>query len=94
MTTVSPGLTNDWPKWSPQPTSAGRQDLLLADVFVEADRHRQRAALRHRHGVDEVGQISTYPALYLWNQPSSEGNHTPSWDDFALPPIVIGFEAR
>ena len=37
--------------------------------------------------VDEVGKVTTYPALYLWNQPSTDGNHTPSWDDFAIPPI-------
>jgi hypothetical protein len=37
--------------------------------------------------VDEVGQMTTYPALYLWNQPSTDGNHTPSWDDFVIPPI-------
>jgi hypothetical protein len=30
-----------------------------------------------------------YPALYLWNQPSTDDNHTPSWDDYQIPPIII-----
>jgi hypothetical protein len=30
-----------------------------------------------------------YPALYLWNQPVSEHNHTPSWDDYQIPPITV-----
>ena len=33
--------------------------------------------------VDELG-IKTYPSLYLWNQPSDEGNHTPAWDTFNI----------
>jgi hypothetical protein len=28
--------------------------------------------------------LSTFPALYLWNQPAAENNHTPAWDDFGL----------
>lgn len=30
-----------------------------------------------------------YPAVYLWNQPPTETNHTPSWDNFKIPPVVI-----
>jgi hypothetical protein len=33
--------------------------------------------------VDELG-VHTYPSLYLWNQPSDEGNHTPAWDSFQI----------
>ena len=33
---------------------------------------------------------ASYPALYLWNQPSTDDNHTPSWDDYQIPPIIIG----
>ena len=28
----------------------------------------------------------TYGALYLWNQPEAESNHTPAWDVFKIPP--------
>jgi hypothetical protein len=31
------------------------------------------------------GAVSTYGALYLWNQPSTEGNHTPAWEYFNVP---------
>ena len=31
----------------------------------------------------------TFPALYLWNQPPTESNHTPSWDNFKIPPVTI-----
>ena len=34
--------------------------------------------------VDGEGKITTYPALYLWNQPQGEANHTPAWDLFQL----------
>jgi len=39
--------------------------------------------------VVDAGTISTYPALYLWNQPPDEGNHTPSWDNYQIPPIIV-----
>lgn len=39
--------------------------------------------------VDSAGNRSTYPALYLWNQPAAEANHTPAWDDLQIPPITI-----
>ena len=38
---------------------------------------------------DGSGKLTTYPALYLWNQPATDGNHTPSWDDFSIPPIIV-----
>ena len=84
---ASPGLTNDWPKWSPQAVHRRRQDLLLADLLVEAHRRDNAQLYITAVVVDEVGTTVTYPALYLWNQPSADGNHTPSWDDFA--PSVI-----
>jgi hypothetical protein len=31
------------------------------------------------------------PALYLWNQPSTDDNHPPSWDDYQIPSISIGY---
>lgn len=86
---VSPGLTNDWPKWSPSPAkvngktyywltfSSKRMGSSNAQLYVTA------------LVVDGAGKVTTYPALYLWNQPADDGNHTPSWDDFALPPIIV-----
>ncbi len=34
---------------------------------------------------EALQQISTYGALYLWNQPADENNHTPAWDNFQIP---------
>ena len=34
--------------------------------------------------VDDGQNLVTYPALYLWNQPAAENNHTPAWDDFSI----------
>ena len=34
--------------------------------------------------VDDGTQLLTYPALYLWNQPAAENNHTPAWDNFQI----------
>jgi hypothetical protein len=84
---TSPGLTNDWPKWSPQATTAGGKTyywLTFSSKRLGTDNAQLYITAIV---VDEVGQLSTYPALYLWNQPSTDGNHTPSWDDFVIPPI-------
>ena len=43
--------------------------------------------------VDAAGVLTTYSALYLWNQPEAEANHTPSWENFGIPyipPTVMG----
>ncbi|HEY4395342.1 MAG TPA: hypothetical protein VGP64_14830 [Polyangia bacterium] len=84
---ASPGLTNDWPKWSPEAvTSGGKTYYWLTFSSKRAGTANAQLYIT-AVVVDEVGQLSTYPALYLWNQPSTDGNHTPSWDDFAIPPI-------
>jgi hypothetical protein len=36
--------------------------------------------------VDGSGKVATYGSLYFWNQPSDEGNHTPAWEYFNVPP--------
>lgn len=36
--------------------------------------------------VDEFG-ITSYPAIYLWNQPSDRLNTTPAWEAFMIPPV-------
>jgi hypothetical protein len=34
--------------------------------------------------VEDELSIKTYPAIYLWNQPAAESNHTPAWDKFDI----------
>jgi len=36
-----------------------------------------------------MSRLFGYPALYLWNQPATDDNHTPSWDDYQIPPVII-----
>ena len=88
-TLVSPGLTNDWPKWSPQATTANGKTYYW--LTFSSKRIGTVNAQLYVTGlvVDGAGTLTSYPALYLWNQPAAEGNHTPSWDDFTIPPIIV-----
>jgi hypothetical protein len=83
----SPGLTNDWPKWSPD---VGRAN---GKTYYWITFSSQRTGVPQLYVtalvVDGAGKVSTYPALYLWNQPAAEGNHTPAWDHLEIPPIIV-----
>jgi hypothetical protein len=37
--------------------------------------------------VVEGGKITTYPGVYLWNQPTDTSNNTPAWDVFQIPSV-------
>lgn len=81
---VSPGVTNSWPKWAPQTQQVnGRQYY-----WVSFSSTRSGIPQLYVIGlVVQNGTIKTYKALYLWNQPATESNHTAAWDVFK---IVIG----
>ena len=83
----SPGLTNDWTKWSPDVGHANGKTYYWITFSSQRTGVPQLyvAALV----VDGAGKLTTYPALYLWNQPAAEGNHTPSWDHLQIPPITV-----
>ncbi len=82
---ASPGLTNSWPKWGPsKSTVAGRSYYW---VTFSSTRGSPRPQLYIAPVVEENGALTSYPALYLWNQPASEANHTPAWDVFKIPQI-------
>jgi hypothetical protein len=85
----SPGLTNDWAKWSPDATTAGNGKTYNWLTF--SSRRAGRAQIYITAVVTPAGggTPDVYPALYLWNQPADESNHTPSWDSYAIPPVVI-----
>jgi hypothetical protein len=44
--------------------------------------------------IDKNNAVTTYPAVFIWNQPatsalyagSSQSNHTPVWEEVAIPP--------
>jgi hypothetical protein len=93
---VSPGINNTWAKWSPQVStgpdgtvyhwlifSSWRQGLTdpttgspIAQLFATAVT------------TNEIGLVTTYPAIYLWNQPANISNFTPAWDYFKIPIII------
>jgi hypothetical protein len=88
-TLASPGLTNDWPKWSPHATTANGKTYYWL-TFSSKRMGTANAQLYVTAVVaDGAGKLTSYPALYLWNQPAADGNHTPSWDDFSIPPIIV-----
>ena len=83
---TSPGVTNSWPKWAPTPGTTPDGRTFYWVVF---------SSIRDPGGnpqlyvtpvvVDGAGKVTTYHALYLWNQPADENNHTPAWDNFQIP---------
>ena len=79
---TSPGLTNSWPKWSPVATVSGGKTYYW--LTFSSTRGAGSPQLYVAPIVVSGGTVITYPALYLWNQPASEHNHTPAWDVFAL----------
>ena len=80
---TSPGITNSWPKWSPVVGSAsGRSYYWIIFSSTRSGNPQLYVAAVIK---DETGLVSTTPALYLWNQPAAENNHTPAWDTFSIP---------
>jgi hypothetical protein len=85
---TSPGLLNDWSKWSPEATTAANGKTYNWLTFSSV--RNGTPQLYVTAIVTQPGMApKTYPALYLWNQPPTESNHTPSWDNFKIPPVVI-----
>jgi hypothetical protein len=80
--TTSPGITNSWPKWSPVATTVG--DKTYYWIIFSSTRSGNPQLYVSAVIQTELG-LQTTPALYLWNQPASENNHTPAWDTFSIP---------
>jgi len=83
---TSPGITNSWPKWGPVSQTAGASTYYW---LVFSSTRPGNPQLYITAVVLKAGRLSTYGAIYLWNQPASENNHTPAWDTFkGLPPVT------
>ncbi|HTJ42772.1 MAG TPA: hypothetical protein VL463_11800 [Kofleriaceae bacterium] len=80
----SPGVTNSWPKWAPAVTTVGGKRYYWV-TFSSTRSAAGNPQLYVTPVVDDGVTRTTYPALYLWNQPSNENNHTPAWDNFDIP---------
>ncbi|HEY5090354.1 MAG TPA: hypothetical protein VIK30_10295, partial [Polyangia bacterium] len=81
---TSPGITNSWPKWSPTVGSDSGKSYYW--MIFSSTRSGNPQLYVAGVVVDETGNVTTTPALYLWNQPPAENNHTPAWDTFIIPP--------
>ena len=84
---TSPGVTNSWPKWAPTSQSANGKTYYW--MIFSSKRMDSNHPQLYLTGIvkDELGGVSTTPALYLWNQPAFENNHTPAWDVFQIPVV-------
>jgi hypothetical protein len=80
---VSPGVTNSWPKWAPGSSDDGGKRYYWL-TFSSTRGTGNNPQLYVTPVIDDGTQLLTYPALYLWNQPAAENNHTPAWDNFQI----------
>jgi hypothetical protein len=92
---VSPGVNNNWAKWAPQATTVGGATYYWV-VFASTRAGLPPVTAPDGHTVQmsqiyiaplvvtEVG-VTTYPAIYAWNQPVDRVNTTPDWETFDLP---------
>ncbi len=81
----SPGLTNSWAKWSPEAQTFGSKSYYWL-IFSSKRADNGNPQLFATGIVLDGGTVRTYGAIYLWNQPLEERNHTPAWDNFQIPP--------
>ncbi|MDB4933305.1 MAG: uncharacterized protein JWP87_277 [Labilithrix sp.] len=84
-TKKSPGITNSWPKWAPEVRAAGGKSYYFLVFSSTRNPASKGPQLYVAPIVIEGGNVKTYAALTLWNQPETENNHTPAWDVFQLP---------
>jgi hypothetical protein len=82
----SPGVTNSWPKWAPAVTKVADGRSFYWVVFSSRRYGDTPQLFLGGVVVDGSGKLATYGSLYFWNQPSTEGNHTPAWEYFNVPP--------
>ena len=80
---TSPGVTNSWPKWAPGASDVGGKRFYWL-TFSSTRSAAGNPQLYVTPVVDDGATLTTYPALYLWNQPAAENNHTPAWDNFSI----------
>ena len=85
---ASPGITNSWAKWAPAITQTPDGRSFYWVVFSSKRFGTTPQLFVSAMKVDAKGSLTTYGGLYLWNQPSTEGNHTPAWEYFNIPPAT------
>jgi hypothetical protein len=111
---TSPGVTNSWAKWSPRveeidgvkyyflifsSTRAYDGQFGLTDPYDGGGTVQSSQLYMAAFTQDSDGNITSYPAVYLWNQSnlvvsgkittSNTTNLTPAWDDFVIPEVTV-----
>ncbi|HEX3696725.1 MAG TPA: hypothetical protein VH374_15200 [Polyangia bacterium] len=95
----TPGVNNHWGRWSPRITAANgknvywmlfssyRSDIPPSTIVDDETNAAVQITQLYITAVvqDSAGQIQTYPAIYLWNQPITTINATPIWEDIQIP---------
>ena len=80
-------VANDRAKWSPEAATAANGKTYRRVTFIDASAAGHsllRSAMTVEAGVPDVD----HPALCLRNQPAADDNHTTSWDEYQIPPII------
>lgn len=90
----SPGAQNSWPKWAPAQDCSNVGDDGATYYWLTFSSTRRDttdpAATKKQQlfisgvKVDSTGSLTTYPAVFLWNQDQSLNNMTPAWANFAI----------
>ena len=80
------GWDNSWAKWSPSVGVAGdRKFYWLIFSSYRYDVSPPRGQLYMTAVVSSEIEVTSYPAVYLWNQDLATSNHTPAWEEFQIP---------
>ena len=104
------GLLNSWAKFSPRVNtvtgktyywlifSSTRDTPESKRVTVTDPQYRPVETLYSRLFMAafsvEGGKVTTYPAVYLWNEDETSNNLTPAWDEFKIPPVPLPPDPR
>ena len=81
---TSPGVQNTWPKWAPEAARAADGKTYHWLVF-SSTRGGPRSQLYVTAVVKDGDTLTSYPAIYLWNQDPASHNLVPAWDVFEIP---------
>ena len=94
--------SSNWSKWSPDVANGSRGSKYYWMIF-SSNRADLQPVVVSNNGqtktvqisqlylapivVTETGDVASFPAVYLWNQPQDRVNTTPAWESFAIPII-------
>jgi hypothetical protein len=99
---ASPGSLNSWARWSPKVATKDGKDyyflvfssarqypgafLVPKNQYSAEDNRASQLYMTSIVRDQMTGQLTTYGAVYVWNQTPATSNLTPAWNDFLIPP--------